>query len=78
MIMYEAKQVIMWVSTALKVFACLAFLTFAVILWQASGGKWLVFLLLLLPCYACEEWLSEKIFSEHTLVGARLSLVSPF
>ena len=53
-------------STGLKALACLAFLAFSLLLWQVSGRRWFVFLLLLLPCYACEEWLSGKIFTEHS------------
>lgn len=54
------------VSTGLKAVACFAFLVLSLVLWLMSGRKWFVFLLLLLPCYACEEWLSGKIFSEHS------------
>lgn len=46
--------------------ACLAFLVISLVLWLMSGRSWFVFLLLLLPCYACEEWLSGKIFTERS------------
>ena len=51
-------------STGLKGVACLAFLVMSVVLWLLSGRSWFVFVLLLLPCYACEEWLSGRIFTE--------------
>ena len=53
-------------GTGLKAVACLAFLVLSLVLWLMSGRKWFVFLLLLLPCYACEEWLSGKIFTERS------------
>ncbi len=54
------------VKTGLKVAACLTFLVFSLVLWLMSGRSWLVLLLLSLPCYACEEWLGGKIFSEQS------------
>jgi hypothetical protein len=62
-------------GTGLKAIACLAFLVLCLVLWLMSGRKWFVFLLLLLPCYACEEWLLGK-YSLNTLAGVPLSLVS--
>ena len=53
-------------STGIKAVACLSFLVLSLVLWLMSGRKWFVFLLLLLPCYACEEWLSGKIFTERS------------
>lgn len=53
-------------AAEIKKMACLAFLAFALTLWLISGRSWVVFLLLLIPCYACEEWLSEKIFTERS------------
>ena len=54
------------IKTGLKVAACLTFLAFSLVLWLMSGRSWLVLLLLSLPCYACEEWLSGKIFGEQS------------
>jgi hypothetical protein len=53
-------------SAGVKVVACLGSLAFALALWLISGRSWFVFLLLLIPCYACEEWLSAKIFTERS------------
>ena len=52
--------------TAVKAVACVVFLVLSLVLWLMSGRSWFVFLLLLIPCYACEEWLSAKIFTEHS------------
>ncbi|SRR6266496_365931 len=54
------------VKRVLKVFACVAFLVISLGLWLVSGRSWLVLLLLSLPCYACEEWLGGKIFTEES------------
>ena len=53
-------------GTVLKGAACLAFLIISIFLWLKSGRSWLVLLLLLLPSYACQEWLSGKIFIERS------------
>jgi hypothetical protein len=54
------------IGTGLKAMACLAFLVLSLVLWLMTGRSWLVFILLLLPCYACEEWLSGKMFTERS------------
>jgi type IV secretory pathway VirB2 component (pilin) len=45
------------------IMACIVFLG---INWLAGRSSWLLFLLLFIPCYACGEWLSTKIFSENS------------
>lgn len=52
--------------TAIVVLACIVFLAICFALWLASGRSWFVLLILFVPCYACGEWLSSKIFSERS------------
>jgi hypothetical protein len=52
--------------TAIIALACIVFLAICFALWLASGRSWLVLLILFVPCYACGEWLSSKIFSERS------------
>ena len=53
-------------STRLKAVACLAFLVLSIVLWIVSGRSWLLWLLLLIPCFLCEEWLAEKVNTERS------------
>jgi len=48
-------------STRIKAAACIGFLALTVVLWIISGGSWLVWLLLLIPTFLCEEWLADKV-----------------
>ena len=58
------------VSTRIKAAACIGFLALSIVLWIKSGGSWLVWLLLLIPCFLCEEWLADKF----SLQGSGLSI----
>lgn len=51
------------VRTGVGIIACIVFLGIS---WLAGRSSWLLFLLLFIPCYACGEWLSGKIFSERS------------
>lgn len=55
-------------NDTLKLILCLLFLIASSGLWIVVGSqfRWLVFLLLVVPGYACGEWLSSKIFSENS------------
>lgn len=60
-------------TTSLKILACLTVVLLAAALFFVSGGGWLIFLLLFLPSYLCEEWLSMKLFGEQSPLN-RLSI----
>jgi len=49
------------VRTGVGMMACIVFLGIS---WLAGSSNWILFLLLFIPCYACGEWLSGKIFAE--------------
>ena len=53
------------VTTRLKTIGCFAFTVVTLILWLVSEN-WFVFLLLFIPYYIFEEWLSSKLFSGHS------------
>ncbi len=46
--------------------ASIAAILLAAVLLSAAAESWAVFLLLFLPVYVCEEWLSAKLFSEKS------------
>jgi hypothetical protein len=58
------------VKTAAGIMACIVFLGLS---WLAGRSSWLLFLLLFIPCYACGEWLSSKIFSENSRLSVSRS-----
>ena len=45
-------------NTRVKAIASVGFLGLTVILWMMSGRIWLVWLLLAIPAFLCEEWLA--------------------
>jgi hypothetical protein len=49
---------------------CIVFLGIS---WLVGRSSWLLFLLLYIPCYACGEWLSGKIFSENSRLSVSRS-----
>lgn len=49
------------VRTAVGIIACIVFLGIS---WLVGLSNWILYLLLFIPCYACGEWLSGKIFAE--------------
>ena len=53
-------------STRVKVVACVAFLVLSIILCLMSGRSWLLWIVLLIPCFLCEEWLADKVNIERS------------
>jgi hypothetical protein len=58
------------VRAGVGIMACIVFLGIS---WLAGRSSWLLFLLLYIPCYACGEWLSGKIFSENSRLSVSRS-----
>jgi len=53
-------------TTRVKAIACIGFLGLIVVLWVISGRSFLLWVLLAIPAFLCEEWLADKVNTKNS------------